>query len=81
MTAWLQLTRFYSPDSSFIYVCVGYGFFVQFTPEEAKTFINRKTELLHETAKQLSNDMASVRAQIKFVIQGLRELQDVEERT
>lgn len=62
-------------DPSKIFVCVGYGFYVEFTYREALDFIAKRVEVLDERAKILTKDTAQVRAQIRLVMEGLRELQ------
>lgn len=62
-------------DPSKIFVCVGYGFYVEFTYKEALQFIEKRVELLNKQAEKFSKDMAHVRAQIRLVMEGLRELQ------
>ncbi|XP_018670294.2 protein UXT-like [Ciona intestinalis] len=66
-------------DPSKIFVCVGYGFYVEFTDKEALAFIKKKTERITATAETLTIEMASVRAQIRLVLEGLKELQGLSE--
>lgn len=62
-------------DSSRIYVAVGYGFFVEMTHDEALRFIDKKTSQLTAFTEQLSKDSAKIKANIRMVLEGLRELQ------
>lgn len=62
-------------DSSRIYVAVGYGFFVEMTHDEALRFIEKKTSQLTAFTEQLTKDSAKIKANIRMVLEGLRELQ------
>nr|XP_033780132.1 protein UXT isoform X1 [Geotrypetes seraphini]XP_033780140.1 protein UXT isoform X1 [Geotrypetes seraphini]XP_033780151.1 protein UXT isoform X1 [Geotrypetes seraphini] len=105
------------PDSSRIFMAVGYGFFAELTLEEALRFIEKKSKLLtgsrklkaaskfsgigakmyrrkeigrwvvdfphfewlktekERLSKSLSKDAAKIKANIRLVLEGLRELQ------
>ncbi|XP_078065057.1 protein UXT [Mustelus asterias] len=63
------------PDSSMIYVSVGYGFFVELTFPEALRFIERKSLQLTESAEKLSKDAAKIKGHIRMVLEALYELQ------
>uniref|UniRef100_A0ACB8EMV0 Uncharacterized protein n=1 Tax=Sphaerodactylus townsendi TaxID=933632 RepID=A0ACB8EMV0_9SAUR len=58
-----------------IFVVLGYGFYAQLTLPEALAFIEKKTKLLTETAETLTTDSAKIKANIRMVLEGLRELQ------
>uniref|UniRef100_UPI0037E9197B protein UXT n=1 Tax=Semicossyphus pulcher TaxID=241346 RepID=UPI0037E9197B len=62
-------------DSSRIFVAVGYGFFVEMTHDEALRFIDKKTSQLTTFTEQLTKDSAKIKANIRMVLEGLRELQ------
>ncbi|XP_036960902.1 protein UXT [Acanthopagrus latus] len=62
-------------DSSRIFVAVGYGFFVEMTHDEALRFIDKKTSQLTTFTEQLTKDSAEIKANIRMVLEGLRELQ------
>ncbi|KAE8292711.1 Protein UXT Ubiquitously expressed transcript protein [Larimichthys crocea] len=62
-------------DSSRIFVAVGYGFFVEMTHEEALRFIDKKTNQLTAFTDQLTKDSSKIKANIRMVLEGLRELQ------
>lgn len=64
-------------DPSTILVSVGYGFFVEFTLDEALRFIEKKCDQLTTYSSKLGNDSAKIKAHIKLVLEGLRELQDI----
>ncbi|KAE8277599.1 Protein UXT Ubiquitously expressed transcript protein [Larimichthys crocea] len=58
-----------------IFVAVGYGFFVEMTHEEALRFIDKKTNQLTAFTDQLTKDSSKIKANIRMVLEGLRELQ------
>lgn len=62
-------------DPSRIFVAVGYGFFVEMNHDEALRFIDRKTSQLTAFTEQLTKDSAKIKANIRMVLEGLRELQ------
>lgn len=64
-------------DPTKILVSVGYGFFVEFTLDEALTFIEKKCNQLATYSSKLGNDSSKIKAHIKLVLEGLRELQDI----
>lgn len=57
----------FRPDTKYIYVNVGFGFHVQFTLEEAKTFIEKKEKQLQSLADKHSTEADKIRAHIKMV--------------
>ncbi|CAH1783149.1 unnamed protein product [Owenia fusiformis] len=63
------------PDASMITVCIGHGFYVEFTLDEAIKFIDKKTNQLTEKSDVLTKDAAKVKAHIKLVLQALKEIQ------
>ena len=65
-------------DTSKILVCVGLDTFVEFTQEESIEFINAKVNILTKQAEQLSADSAKIKAFIKVILNGLRDLQMLE---
>lgn len=60
---------FSSDDASMIYVCVGFGFFVEFTLIEALRFIGKKTEHLTRISDSLTRDASRIKAHIKLVLE------------
>ncbi|XP_028296899.1 protein UXT-like [Gouania willdenowi] len=68
-------------DASRIFVAVGFGFFVEFTLDEALKFIDKKTNQLTAFTEQLTKDSAKIKAHIRLVLEGLRELQGLSELT
>ncbi|XP_066436081.1 protein UXT isoform X1 [Eleutherodactylus coqui] len=65
------------PDSSKIFVALGFGFFAELTLEEALRFIEKKNRMLTDISEHLTDDASNIRAHIRLVLEGLRELQDL----
>jgi len=63
------------PDATKIFVFIGFGFFLEMTHDEALKFIDKRTKFLTEHTDRLTNDAVKVKANIRVVIEGLRELQ------
>ena len=63
------------PDASHICVAVGFGFYVEFTLDEALRFIECKVAHLTERGRQLSKQASEISARIKLVLEALHELQ------
>lgn len=66
------------PDTSRIYVALGYGFFLELTLAEALKFIDRKSNLLTELSDSLTKDSMNIKAHIHMLLEGLRELQGLQ---
>ncbi|CAL8260316.1 protein UXT [Gadus morhua] len=66
-------------DSSRVFVAVGYGFFVEMSHAEALRFIEKKTRQLNAFTELLTKDSAKIKANIRMVLEGLRELQGLAE--
>eukprot|EP00069_Balaena_mysticetus_P001712 bmy_15684T0 len=66
------------PDTSRIYVALGYGFFLELTLAEALRFIDRKSSLLTELSNSLTKDSMNIKAHIHMLLEGLRELQGLQ---
>ncbi|XP_039629894.1 protein UXT isoform X1 [Polypterus senegalus] len=67
------------PDTSKIFVAIGYGFFVEFTLSEALSFIEKKTKQLTEYSEMLTKDSAKIKANIRLFLEGLREIQGLQD--
>ena len=65
-------------DPTRICVAVGLGFFVELTLEEALRFLDKKDAELGSQAARLTEDCAKLKANIKLVLGGLRELQNID---
>ncbi|KAL9659587.1 hypothetical protein QQ045_024394 [Rhodiola kirilowii] len=62
------------PDTSRIFVDVGLGFYVEFTLSEALKFISTREEKLAKEIEDYTQLIASIKARIKLVLEGIREL-------
>ncbi|KAI8967744.1 Prefoldin subunit-domain-containing protein [Mycotypha africana] len=62
------------PDTSYIYVNVGFGFHVQFTLEEAKQFIIKKEAHLQSLADKHTAEADKIRAHIKMALEAMSEI-------
>ncbi|CAI8003729.1 Protein UXT homolog [Geodia barretti] len=71
--------NFYSqalvPDPQHMCVAVGFGVFVELTRSEALQFIEKKVAGLNKKAEELTAQACQVKARIRIVVEGLRELQ------
>lgn len=65
-------------DPTRIYIAIGYGFFLEMTLDEALKFIDKKTKILNTTADELSKQVAVIKANIRLVMLGLKEIQNIE---
>ncbi|KAL3644575.1 hypothetical protein CASFOL_009755 [Castilleja foliolosa] len=62
------------PDTRHIFVDVGLGFHVEFTWSEALNFIAAREEKLSRKIEDYTRLIATIKAQIKMVCEGIREL-------
>ncbi|KAK4580737.1 hypothetical protein RGQ29_024403 [Quercus rubra] len=62
------------PDTKRIFVDIGLGFHVEFTWSEALNFISQREERLARQIEEYFRLIASIKAQIKLVYEGIREL-------
>ncbi|KAI5678968.1 hypothetical protein M9H77_09918 [Catharanthus roseus] len=62
------------PDTRRIFVDVGLGFHVEFTWSEALNYISAREEKLDRQIEEYTRLIASIKAQIKMVCEGIREL-------
>ncbi|KAL3501463.1 hypothetical protein ACH5RR_035912 [Cinchona calisaya] len=62
------------PDTRHIFVDVGLGFHVDFTWSEALNYISAREEKLDRQIEDYTRLIASIKAQIKMVCEGIREL-------
>ncbi|CAI5465868.1 unnamed protein product [Closterium sp. Yama58-4] len=65
------------PDTSYIFVSVGLGFHVEFTRLEAKEFAASKIEHLRKQVARHTERISSIKAHIKLVVEGIRELLNI----
>lgn len=62
------------PDTRHIFVDVGLGFYVDFTWSEALKYISAREEKIERQIEEHTRLIASIKAQIKMVCEGIREL-------
>lgn len=62
------------PDTQRIFVDIGLGFHVEFTWSEALNYISLREEQLAKQIQEYTQLIASIKAQIKLVCEGIREL-------
>ncbi|KAK4263503.1 hypothetical protein QN277_028902 [Acacia crassicarpa] len=62
------------PDTQHIFVDIGLGFHVEFTWSEALNYITQREERLKRQLEEYTQLIASIKAQIKLVYEGIREL-------
>ncbi|XP_057304652.1 protein UXT-like [Hydractinia symbiolongicarpus] len=62
-------------DCSKLYVLIGYGYFLEMTLDEANVFVDKKIRTLTSKAELFTKDSAKIKAHIRLVMEGLRELQ------
>eukprot|EP00249_Psilotum_nudum_P016154 c25682_g1_i3 orf=191-631(+) len=67
------------PDTSSIFVNIGLGFHVEFTWSEALQFISMKEKILSRQIDEHTRQIANIKAQIKLVCEGIRELLNLSE--
>ena len=63
------------PDASYVIVSVGLNVYVEFTHKEALEFVEKKIEHLNGKAETFTRQAADIKARIKLVMEGLKELQ------
>ena len=64
-------------DRSKILISVGLGFFLEMTLDEALTYLDKKDKELDKAAEALTQECAKLKVNIKLVLGGLRELQNI----
>ncbi|KAF1889959.1 hypothetical protein Lal_00025289 [Lupinus albus] len=62
------------PDTQHIFVDIGLGFHVEFTWSEALNYIVKREEKIARQIEECTQLIASIKAQIKLVLEGIREL-------
>lgn len=68
------------PDTSRIFVNIGLGFHVEFTWPEAIDFLTVKEASLARQIEELTHRIANIKAQIKLVGEGIKELMNLSGR-
>jgi prefoldin alpha subunit len=64
-------------DPSKIFVEIGLGFYLELTLDEAEKFISKKVSALEDKSQQLTEQASKIKANIRLVLEGLRELQNI----
>ena len=67
-------------DPTKICVSVGLGFFLELSLDEALQFLTKKDAALSKEAEKLTDDCSQLKANMKLVLGGLQELQNLETR-
>lgn len=65
-------------DPSRIFIAIGYDFYVEMTFDEALKYIEKTTKRLYKNADELNVKASEIKAHIRFVLEGLREIQNIE---
>ena len=63
-----------------ICISIGFGLFCELTYDEGRNFIEKKLPYLHEQEKELSNKIAHIKANIKLVLEALKEIQTIDDK-
>ena len=64
-------------DPSKIFVEIGLGFYLEFSLDEAEKFVDKKISALESKSKELTDQSSKIKANIRLVLEGLRELQNI----
>ena len=64
-------------DPSKIFVEIGLGFYLELTLDEAQNFVDKKVAALEEKSRDLTSEASKIKANIRLVLEGLRELQNI----
>ncbi|KAI9178889.1 hypothetical protein H9P43_005551 [Blastocladiella emersonii ATCC 22665] len=62
------------PDTTYVYVQVGFGFHVQLTLDEALAFIEKKTTHLQKLSNKYTDKASELKAQMQIILHTLDEL-------
>ncbi|CAF2375124.1 unnamed protein product [Rotaria sp. Silwood2] len=63
-----------------ICISIGFGLFCELTYDEGRNFIDKKLPYLHEQEVELSNKIAHIKANIKLVLEALKEIQTIDDK-
>uniref|UniRef100_A0A8D0L477 Uncharacterized protein n=1 Tax=Sphenodon punctatus TaxID=8508 RepID=A0A8D0L477_SPHPU len=61
------------PDTSTIFVALGYGFFAELTLPEALAFVEKKSKMLTQLSETLTKDSAKIKANIRMVLEVIKQ--------
>jgi len=62
-----------------IFISVGFGLFCELTYDEARNFIEQKLPHLRQQQTDLSDKIAHIKANIKLVLEALKEIQSIDD--
>jgi prefoldin alpha subunit len=65
------------PDTSNIFISIGYGFYLEMTLKEALKFIEKKIKFLNDIIDELTQQANKIKANIRIVLEGLKEIQNL----
>lgn len=65
------------PVNNRIFISIGFGLFCELTYDEGKIYIEKKLPYLREQQNELSNKIAHIKANIKLVLEALKEIQTI----
>ncbi|CAJ2648043.1 protein UXT homolog isoform X2 [Trifolium pratense] len=65
------------PNTQHIFVDIGMGFHVEFTWSEALNYIEKREERIARQIEESTQLIASIKAQIKLICEGIRKLLDL----
>ena len=68
------------PVNNRIFISIGFGLFCELTYDEGREFIEKKIPYLREQQAELSKKIAHIKANIKLVLEALKEIQTIEEK-
>lgn len=66
------------PVNNRIFISIGFGLFCELTYDEAREFIEKKIPHLREQQQELSKKIAHIKANIKLVLEALKEIQMID---
>ena len=69
------------PDTSQVSVYLGLGIYLEMSREEAVNFIEKREKILESRREVLLQKASNIKAHIKLVLEGLRELQGISSET
>ncbi|KAM8793707.1 protein UXT [Eudromia elegans] len=67
------------PQPSRLFLALGWGLFAELTLPEALGHLERRSRLLSALSDSLTRDSAKIKANIRLVLEGLRELQGLQD--
>ena len=68
------------PVNNRMFIAIGFGLHCELTYDEGRQFIDKKLPYLHEQEVELSKKIAHIKANIKLVLEALKEIQTIDDR-